>query len=295
LPEASFADLSFSPDGRRIAYVISQEVGGSDFRVSLHDLVVGATSEITRVRGFSSGLVWLPTGRELLFRAGVSDTVQYIARARVDGSGRIDTLSRSTDRQEFRTPISVTPDGRHLLLQVTMPSNNDLVVASLDSLLGAPRGYLVANWSESSGRISPDGRWVAYQSTEEAPLSDPFRTKVYVRSFPEPGERYTVSDSIGRNPRWAPDGRTIYFWRGATMVAASVVRAPTFRVTGRRDLFTRTGGPSVYDISPDGKQFVMTAPSAGASGTPTVFEPFRLVVVGNWIEELRRKLGEERK
>ena len=78
-------------------------------------------------------------------------------------------------------------------------------------------------------------------------------------------------------------------------MAASVVTTPTFRVTSRRDLFTRTRGNAFsYDVSPDGKQFVMAAlpPEALRASAARERDPMRLVVVANWFSEVRRKLGE---
>ncbi len=297
LAEANFYEFRFSPDGRRIAYRSSPGGNYNTSSISVHDLVVGTTLEIARGggEGFSRGLVWLPGSPALLFHINQADTLQNVALAHLDGSGKIDTLWSSSGTSEFlRLPRSVTQDGKHVLLDVRGADHADLQVASLDSVLGEPRDYLTARWHERSGKLSPDGRWVVYESNEEAPPSEPFRFKVYVRSFPEPGERYTVSDSLGITPQWAPDGKTIYYWRDRTVVAASVNTAPSFVVTARRDLFTRGRASTGYDISPNGKQFVMTAPSASATGPSEESQPTRLVVVGNWIEELRRKLGEQR-
>lgn len=63
-------------------------------------------------------------------------------------------------------------------------------------------------------------------------------TKPHNFTVPQPGARFVVSDGPGRYPRWAPDGRTLYYWRDRTLVAASVRTALDCAVTGRRDLFT---------------------------------------------------------
>ena len=105
--------------------------------------------------------------------------------------------------------------------------------------------------------MSPDGRWVAYASNEEDPQRSPGRTRVYARTFPEPGRRFTVSDSLGSNP--SRDGRTIYYGRARTLVTASVQTTPTFSVTARRDLFTvATPTPFLnYDVSPEARKRTM--------------------------------------
>ena len=103
-----------------------------------------------------------------------------------------------------------------------------------------------------------------------------------------------MSDSAGAGARWAPDGKTIYYWRGPTLVSVSVATTPTFRVTGARDLFTRReGNPSLgYELSPNGKQIIMAVrpPETTNALSARAFEPMRLVVVTNWLDEVKRKL-----
>jgi Tol biopolymer transport system component len=203
------------------------------------------------------------------------------------------------DTGTWMYPLSMSPDGKRLLFsQVRLERNRtehvDLGMATLNSAWRLAAPYLKADWAEYDGRISPDGRWVAYTSEEESRGTDRVR-KIYVRSFPEPGQRFSVSDSAGVYPRWAPDGKAIYYWRGQTLVAAAVSTAPGFSVVSRKDLFTRAsipGSRSVFDVHPDGKRFVMIASSPVASGAqqPAVREPPRLVIVVNWLEEFKRKL-----
>jgi eukaryotic-like serine/threonine-protein kinase len=298
LDEALYGAVRFSPDGRRVAFLSASSDSQSVFRVAVHDLVVGTTSVLLRGVGDASGLRWLPNGQDLILGVRADqDSLAYLVRARTTGSGGVDTLWRrrvASSASEFLSPLSVTRGGTDVLLARYRPNtanaSGDLVVASLGSVLGAPREYLVANWDERSGDLSPDNRWVVYLSTEEAPPTASFQTKVYVRSFPQAGERHAISDTIGFLPRWSPDGKTIYYWRGRTLVAASVTTVPTFRVSARRNLFTRATFTDAYDVSPDGTRFVMTAPAVAAAPA----EPPKLVVVVNWIEELRVKLGRRR-
>ena len=301
LPTAGYLEFRFSPDGRRVAYAATPVDNPKGWGVFVHDLVVGTTTPLTRDSSdFTGYLVWRKDGRELLYVVDdPRDSVSYILSSRADGSESPDTLWRGLLQQtvtEYLSPLSIAPDEKRVLLQRERTGGKwDLVIASLDSTLGTPTDYLVADWVERYGVLSPDGRWVAYESNEEAPADRLSARRLYVRSFPEPGERIAVSDSSATRPRWASDGRTIYYWRGRTLVAASVVTTPTFRVTSRRDLFTRTRGNAFsYDVSPDGKQFVMAAlpPEALRASAARERDPMRLVVVANWFSEVRRKLGE---
>jgi len=90
-------------------------------------------------------------------------------------------------------------------------------------------------------------------------------------------------------PVWSPDGRKIFFVAGRQLIAASVVTTPSFSVTGREVLFERDfvagGGHAAYDVSPDGKSFLLLIPAAG--------EAEKIVVVRNWAAELRAGAAKE--
>jgi Tol biopolymer transport system component len=207
-----------------------------------------------------------------------------------DGLGRPDTLYRG-DRCPI--PRSISPDGRRILLQTYSPERSwDLSVATVDTILGPITDYLAADWFEGVGRVSPDGRWVAYTSGERRVADENAGSRIYVTSFPQPGERFPVSVTDANYAAWAPDSRTIYYASGDTLIAARVQTSPRFAVTDRRILFTRSGLHMV-DVHPDGRRFVMTRPASTAPAT-TVVPVSRLVMVVNWLEEFRRKAGASR-
>ena len=107
---------------------------------------------------------------------------------------------------------------------------------------------------------------------------------MYVRPLRGGGARVSVSTGGGGEPLWAPDGTRLYYRVGARLMAARVVTSPTFAVTARDTLFE---GPFMtdpwhpnYDVAPDGKSFVMVRPVA---------QDRQLIMVMNWIEELRQR------
>ena len=113
--------------------------------------------------------------------------------------------------------------------------------------------------------------------------------EVYVRAFPEPAAQIQVSVRGGSEPVWAPSGRELYYRTLNRMMAAVVQTAPVFRVTDRELLFEDiygTGGQlpaliSQYDVDPRSGRFLMIKNPGEA----------RIVVVVNWVEELRRRMG----
>jgi ketopantoate reductase len=105
-----------------------------------------------------------------------------------------------------------------------------------------------------------------------------------------------VSQGPGFFPRWAPDGNTVYYWRGnsavGTLWAARIQREPTPVVLSRDSLFSGRYNAEAYDLHPDGDRVVVTldASSATASAGGTS-ETERFVVVTNWFEELMQRMG----
>ncbi len=150
--------------------------------------------------------------------------------------------------------------------------------------------YLRANWNETSGTLSPDGRWLAYVSDESGV------PEVYVRSFPEAEGQQRISSDGGTQPLWAPDGAAIYFRDGNRVVRAAVTVGETFSVGSLDVLFEAEWiadalGRHDWDIHPNGQSFVAVKGPATeeteVGGVPII--PVQIVV--NWFEELRQRMG----
>jgi serine/threonine-protein kinase len=146
-------------------------------------------------------------------------------------------------------------------------------------------------FAERNGEVSPDGRWLAYDSDESG------RAEVYVHPWPAgDGGRWQVSTSGGVQPLWARNGRELFCRApdGALMTvpvdtapgrASFASGTPTRLITGDgydHALGTANNGRT-YDVSPDGRRFLLIKVGS-ADGAP----PRNLVVVLNWTEELKR-------
>jgi len=153
----------------------------------------------------------------------------------------------------------------------------------------APVPVVVTPYDEEAIAISPDGRWLAYESNETG------RTEVFLRPFPntEAG-KWQVSNDGGYAPLWARNGRELFYVSGNfEMVAVSVAQGAEPRLGQRTRLFalgerlymSKNEFYTPFDVAPDGR-FIMarTIRSATALDLP-------LVVVDNWLEELKRKVG----
>jgi serine/threonine-protein kinase len=156
---------------------------------------------------------------------------------------------------------------------------------ALDQANPKPEAFLDGDFGAESATFSRDGRYVAFLSTENG------QREIYIRPYPGPGGQVTVSVGGGQEPIWARNGDLFYRSLDATRTfGVAVTTTPALKVGAPVELFQRpyyfspTGSPRAqYDVTPDGKRFLVLAPSGDASmGRP------RIVVVQDWMDELRR-------
>jgi serine/threonine-protein kinase len=252
-------------------------------QIYVYDLVVGTNTRIT-FEGINALPVWTPGGDSIVFASVREGSVAFDLFWVPAGREREPALLWTEEGRQW--PESWGPDGRLLLYKsVSEEGNEDLKVLDLR---GDPQTtpYLAADWNERRGRVSPDGRWAAYESDEDG------THEIYVRAFPEPGAKWKVSEGGGMSSRWSPDGRELYYWRGDTLVAARVRTEPSFQVVSRSPVLV--GSYHVeFDVRPDGRGFVFSEAAPSLTGGDAAEEeaPPDLVVVVNWFEELMRRAG----
>ncbi|HEY9506405.1 MAG TPA: protein kinase [Gemmatimonadales bacterium] len=258
----AFSNPRFSPDGRRVAIDIADPVNsGRD--VWVLDVAQRLWSRLT-TNGISNRPLWMPDGRRVVYSS--NDDLWWIA---ADGSGRPDSLLVAPGS---RFAGGVTPDGRTVVFQETGSTTSGIRAMALDSTQVA-RTVVPAAFGESNPALSPDGRWLAYQSDQTG------QVEVYVRAYPEPGARVRISLQGGSEPAWARNGRELFYRSGDSVMVASLSLAPTLAVTGRRPLFVGSflgGGPfREYDVAPDDQHFVMISGGSAQStlvGVQNVFQ-----------------------
>jgi len=146
---------------------------------------------------------------------------------------------------------------------------------------------IVTEFNESNAEVSPDGGWLAYTSDASG------RDEVYVQPFPAVDRgRWPISTTGGTEPLWSPDGRQLFFRTPAGVMGVAVdtasgfaAGAPSLVVAGRYDQGRRS-----YDISRDGKRFLMikeaerTDPDSGPASLR------QIVVVQHWFEDLKARV-----
>ena len=192
------------------------------------------------------------------------------------GSGAERQLLAQT-HEEY--PDSMSPDDRSLLYEMNDPNTSwDLWILSVGGD-AKPRPFLQAPLRQEFGRFSPDGRWVAYRSTESG------RSEIYVVPFPGSGDKVQVSTSGGIMPRWRRDGKEIFYLGldNRLMAAAVDGRTSIFQVGSDQALFAvrPQSGPWPYDVSADGQRFLVNSLVEQVSTNP-------LTVVVNWQDALKK-------
>ena len=145
---------------------------------------------------------------------------------------------------------------------------------------------LDAEFGEQRPAVSPDGRWLAYESNESGPF------EIYVRPFPNVDDgKWPISTDGGREPQWSPDGRELFYLAPGNLMVAQIETDPTFSWSTPESVFSRSGYVTQlttahrYDISPDGRFLMLKPPTAetiDGEGSP------ELIFVQNWFEELKR-------
>ena len=240
----------FSPDGRRVAYG-AYAPGRDSSDIWLADLENGTTQRLTTDGEDNNDVVWSPDGRQVAYDRNAEGGKDIFVQGLDGDSARV--LTRRTG---FQWPTDWARDGKALLFtDVTAAGDYDLWVQPSNG--GAAHPYLKLPEHETSARVSPDGRWVAYQSDETG------RYEVYVQSYPSPGRKALISLGGGVNPVWRGDGRALYYWKVDQLVAARVEpRGPegSLAARDRTPLFRAPYVESplaMYDVSPDSRRFVI--------------------------------------
>ena len=278
VPRRGYVHARLSPDGARVAL---------DSRAEENDLWTwdfarGTLQPLTVGPGRQTGQVWHPDGARIAFRGSMGG-VEGLYWQAADGSG---TAERLAEGPYF--PTAFTPDGTRLLFHQpprTPPHNVGMV-----SLDGERRVELLLEGpsSELNAEISPDGRWIAYQSDE----SEQF--EIYVRPFPDVNaSREQVSSDGGTRPLWSRDGRELFYWVNSGAIMAVPVEVGTDFTAGRPEVATQGTlfAPGVterfYDVSPDGGRFLVITDVDTEAGEPA---PARITGVLNWSQELLERV-----
>jgi eukaryotic-like serine/threonine-protein kinase len=259
-----YQQVNLAPDGRR---VLVDELGVEGKRVDLLliDLVSGVASPLVTGAGlFATSSVWTRDGRVLYTTSMTPSTLRL--KSPSDGSDKV----LATEMGVIAT--DTTPDGA-----IVVRSRDKIEL--LSPVSGKREELIQARSDEGHAHLSPDGRWVTWQSFESG------QAQVYVATFPGFGARRQVSLSGGCQPRWSRDGRELFYptLDGKLMSVDVHARGAAPEVMPPRLLFELplvvVPAREQYDVSADGQRFLVAVERERSA----VIE-----VVLNWTGLLRR-------
>ncbi|MCX6537633.1 MAG: protein kinase [Acidobacteria bacterium] len=262
-----------SPNGRLVANRFSDDKGGADMWVL--DVQRGIPTRLT-FGGTHDFPVWTPDSRTVVF-TGTQDGKQGLYSVPADASGK-PALMLATESPAV--PTSFTPDGKTLAYYQAGPDKRARILLARVGAIGQPvqpRPLHDASGAEYNAQISPDGRWVAFVSTESG------TSEIYIQPFPGPGPKLRISTGGGNDPRWAQNGRELFYRTGVpaqTFMVVELLADSALPVGQPRELFQLTAG-TTWDVTPDRDRFLVEL-TVGGRGSA-------LALVTNWFEELRRR------
>ena len=266
-----FSTPRLSPDGRSIAVTIDD--GNPDiwvFRLDrkvLNRLTFSPRSEHTPI--------WYPDGRRIAFVLDAPPFHLYAVPA--DGSFEPAVVLESPIDSYVE---AISPDGRWMVVRQSTDGDYSLGLLELG---GGPevRPLCETRFTERFATVSPDGRYVAYESNESG------RREVYIQSFPGPGVRLQVTRSGGEAPLWAGNSE-LFFWNGDQLFVVPIGTTPELMIGEPEALFSlrryTTNQNQEYDVTADGRHILMVK-------LPEASKPREVQIVLNWFTELERLAG----
>ena len=260
---------ALSPDEKRLAVTrIDAQFGTRD--IWLFDLARATPSHFTFDPTEETNPTWSPDGTRIAFTSSQKGHPDIYQKA-ATGAGDAEPLAESSG---IKIVESWTPDGRLILYN----SGGKLWSLPVDG--SRKPAVLLALSGESAASVSPNGKWVAYQSDESG------RTEVYVKSFPLAGSQWQISTAGGEEPYWRRDGTELFYLDGKRLMAVDVetggqvfhagVPKPLFDV--RRETESRR---SRYQVAANGQKFLVNVPLESTTSAP-------ITVVTNWIAGLKQ-------
>lgn len=269
--------VALSPDRRRAAASVHPRPGMT--REGLDQIwVLDLANKTANPLAFdgTTDVGWLGNGRIAYFKLR-DGRQEVLVAVPVDGSGTEEVLVEAPPGQ-YMHDFTVLPDSSGVVYTLHLGEHDDILHASFEDG-AAPRPWLATPVNESDPVVSPDGRWVAYRSTDTG------TGEVYVRSFPDAGPPTRISTEGGRPAIWHPDGRTLYYSSSGQLRSARLAfDGDRVRVVDSEELFSSEPFSVRYaSMDPATERFLFVV---GSADPPE----YRLRVHLNVFEEIQRRI-----
>jgi eukaryotic-like serine/threonine-protein kinase len=273
-PPRGFEDMDLSPDAKLLAMTV---IGGQQWNVWIYDLQQGSLNRLT-FEGDNRDPMWSADGKRVIY-GSTRNGRRGLYWKPVNGTGGEEQLLNSP-RQVF--PASVTSDGKYLIYDPG--AWEDAAIYALPLQGERTPQVLLKQSSLANGMVSPNGKWIAYESAESG------RTEIYVRRFNAGAEKWQVSTEGGDHALWSRDGGELYFRssgaKGTMVMSTTIGKGEEFTFSPPRALFRFgciSAGAHDYGVMGNGQKIVcIKEPEAETKAT-------QVNVVLNWALELKKK------
>jgi Tol biopolymer transport system component len=268
---------ALSPDGNAVALSVGD--GTTQLWIRRSD---GTRQKLTQEGLVNWRPTWTPDGRSLVFSSlrtpgGTQDDTNLYVMP-VDGSTPTALLLNHTHGV---WEGELTRDGRWLVVRSDEQDGISQIRGRRMDTDTALVPLLVTESSKAQIALSPDGRWLAYGGVATGVR------EIYVAAFPSMTSPRLVSREGGSEPRWAPDGRELFYKSADVLMSVTIMPGEGVVAGTPRRLFSVAPYRSArnrqqYDVAPDGQHFVMIRDVAGGARD--------VVYVENWFPELKAKV-----
>jgi eukaryotic-like serine/threonine-protein kinase len=272
-----YGDFALSPDNSRIAYgLMTEQANSTDIWV--RDLKRDIASRLTFGPAFNYWPIWNTNGTKIIFTSNRITGRYSVWQRNANGTG--------TDEKIFALDtcdISMTCVSRDAAMAVLeLYCSKDFDIWMFSTANGKAEPLLVQPYNEMRGTLSPNGRFLAYQSNETG------KPEIYIRELSPTGGKWQVSADLGLSPQWRADGRELYYITpGFDFMAAPIsydhgldIGAPV-RLFNHRYIYAGYYTLVPYAVTNDGQHFFILSPSEQENAA-------EFIVVQNWAEELKK-------
>ena len=279
-PTRAYLNARLSPDGTRVAV----NIAGQDQDLWVWDTEREVLTRVTADPANDAAPVWTLDGQRLIFASQRDGGIYNLWSQAADGTGDAERLTTSANTQ---APTGLSPDGHEVVFfELTTTRQFDILRIALPGKQAS--SLLETAFSELNGVVSPDGRWLAFQSNGSG------RSEIYVRPFPDTATgQWPVSTAGGRMPAWSANRLMFFQADGSLMGVQFEGRNSRWHAEAPAKLLDSlyfSGSPATiartYDVSPDGQRLLMIKPSRADS------QPVSsgLIVVQHWDQELKQRV-----
>jgi dipeptidyl aminopeptidase/acylaminoacyl peptidase len=263
-PVADHGNLELSPDGTRVAVAVTDHAFATR-DIWIYDATTGDRTRFTSEPTDENWMIWSADGSRVVLNSFARDHLDLFEAPAKSVATRT-TLMKDGDA---KWPVSWSRDGRFVLYVTNSPTTgNDIWVLPLTGDR-QPYPFLRTAASENWAAFSPDGKWVAFSSTDSGSI------EVYVSPFPATGRRWRVSADGGSQARWRRDGSEIFYLApDREVIAASVsTSGAEFTLRGFDPLFEIRhpyGAYHAFDVTEDAQRFLVNTLVVNPGGTTVV-------------------------